>query len=119
MDDIIALAQEAGINSPDFYKLTVAHMSIETLVRFAALAQAAERNKLASWMMEKGYATGHGDTMEGLLEELGGQAIIRMVRVAEERVKAERERLKSAAECFRMCEHKGVCNEKAKSNEAD
>jgi hypothetical protein len=32
---------------------------------------------------------------------------------------AERERLKSAAECFRMCEHKGVCDEKAKSNEAD
>jgi hypothetical protein len=91
MDDIIAMAQEAGINSPDFYKLTVAHMSIETLVRFAALAQAAERNKLASWMIAQGYATGHGDTMEQLLEELGGQAIIRMVRVAEERVKAERE----------------------------
>lgn len=32
---------------------------------------------------------------------------------------AERERLKSAAECFRMCEHKGVCNEKAKSNETN
>ena len=32
---------------------------------------------------------------------------------------AERDRLKSAAECFRMCEHKGVCDEKAKSNETD
>ena len=32
---------------------------------------------------------------------------------------AERNRLQSAAECFRMCEHKGVCNEKAKSNETD
>ena len=32
---------------------------------------------------------------------------------------AERERLKSAAECFRMCEHKEVCNEKTKSNEAN
>jgi hypothetical protein len=28
------------------------------------------RNKLATWMIAKGYATGHGDTMEGLLEEL-------------------------------------------------
>jgi hypothetical protein len=41
--------------------------------RFAALAQAAERSKLASWMMAQGYATGHGDTMEGLLEELRWQ----------------------------------------------
>ncbi len=32
---------------------------------------------------------------------------------------AERARLQSAAECFRMCKHKGVCNEKAKSNEAN
>jgi len=31
----------------------------------------------------------------------------------------ERSRLQSAAECFRMCEHKGVCDEKAKSNEAN
>jgi hypothetical protein len=31
---------------------------------------------------------------------------------------AERDRLKSAAECFRMCEHKGVCDEKTKNNEA-
>jgi hypothetical protein len=30
---------------------------------------------------------------------------------------AERNGLKRAAECFRMCEHKGVCDEKAKSNE--
>jgi hypothetical protein len=30
---------------------------------------------------------------------------------------AERDRLKFAAECFRVCEYKGVCNEKAKNNE--
>jgi hypothetical protein len=56
----------------------------EILERFAALVRAderdratrenayvlAERNKLASWMIAQGYATGHGDTMEGLLEEL-------------------------------------------------
>jgi hypothetical protein len=33
-------------------------------------AVAAERNKLAAWMTAQGYATGHGDTMEQLLEEL-------------------------------------------------
>jgi hypothetical protein len=32
---------------------------------------------------------------------------------------AERERLKPAAERCRMCEYKGVCDEKAKSHEAD
>jgi endonuclease YncB( thermonuclease family) len=31
---------------------------------------ADERNKLAAWMIAQGYATGHGDTIEGLLEEL-------------------------------------------------
>jgi len=61
-DDIIRMAREAGplISTPfDVW-----------CERFAALAQAAERNKLASWMIAQGYATGHGDTMEGLLEEL-------------------------------------------------
>ena len=72
-DDIIAMAREAGIKSGDIYKLTVGHMSIETLKRFAALAQAAERNKVAAWMMAQGYATGHGDTMEQLLEEFEQQ----------------------------------------------
>jgi hypothetical protein len=61
-DDIIAMARKAGplISTPfDVW-----------CERFAALAQAAERNKLAAWMMAQGYATGHGDTIEGLLEEL-------------------------------------------------
>jgi hypothetical protein len=34
------------------------------------LGMEAERNKLAAWMMAQGYATGHGETVEGLLEEL-------------------------------------------------
>jgi hypothetical protein len=34
---------------------------------------AAERNKLAAWMHVQGYTTGHGDTIEGLLEELRWQ----------------------------------------------
>jgi urease gamma subunit len=31
----------------------------------------------------------------------------------------EREKLQLAAECYRMRKHKGVCNEKTKSNEAN
>ena len=33
----------------------------------------AEREKVAHWMRSMGYATGHGDTMEDLLDHLGTQ----------------------------------------------
>ena len=42
-------------------------------LRQAALAVAAEREKLAHWMRSMGYATGHGDSIEGLLDHLGTQ----------------------------------------------
>ena len=32
-----------------------------------------ERNQVAEWMMAKGYATGHGDSVEDLLTELEWQ----------------------------------------------
>lgn len=35
--------------------------------------RADERNKLAAWMIAKGYATGHGDTTDDLLKELEWQ----------------------------------------------
>jgi hypothetical protein len=44
-----------------------------------------ERNKVASWMMTKGYATGHGDTVEDLLQELGTEI--------EAKIAAEREEI--------------------------
>ena len=37
--------------------------------------QTDERNKVAQWMMTKGYATGHGDTTEDLLRELEWQLL--------------------------------------------
>ena len=43
------------------------------LERFASLVAAAEREKLALWMRSMGYATGHGDTIEDLLDHLGTQ----------------------------------------------
>jgi hypothetical protein len=36
-------------------------------------AAAAEREKVAHWMRNLGYATGHGDTIEDLLDHLGTQ----------------------------------------------
>ena len=32
-----------------------------------------QREIVAAWMIHRGYATGHGDTIEGLLQELGEQ----------------------------------------------
>ncbi len=32
-----------------------------------------EREKVAAWMVQRGYATGHGDTIEDLLAELEWQ----------------------------------------------
>jgi hypothetical protein len=74
MTEIIAMAREAGFklhHNPDLYDCMVA--SDEAIERFAALVRADERNKLAAWMQAQGYATGHGDTIEGLLKELEWQ----------------------------------------------
>jgi hypothetical protein len=50
-------------------------MHAEGMVTVGHMRQqiAAERNKVASWMMAQGYATGHGDTTEDLLKELEWQ----------------------------------------------
>lgn len=37
-----------------------------------------EREKVAKWMIERGYATGHGDNIEGLLKELEWQILERL-----------------------------------------
>ena len=45
----------------------------ERLREVLALVAAAEREKVARWMIRNGYATGHGDTIEDLLDELEWQ----------------------------------------------
>jgi hypothetical protein len=66
------------------------------------LGMEVERNKLASWMMAQGYATGHGDTIEGLLEELerevGFKRAELWIKRISEAVLAEREACAVAAE---------------------
>ena len=86
------MAREAGFkphHNPDLYDCMVA--SDEAIERFAALAQAAERNKLATWMIAKGYATGHGDSIEDLLQELDWQIAENWTRGMVNGVEAERE----------------------------
>ena len=90
-EDIIRMAREAGFQFPNDYDLTEPTNRLE---RFAALVAAAEREKVAAWMMSQGYATGHGDTIKDLLKELEWQI-------------AEREREACAMVCDGM-DHNGV-----------
>jgi hypothetical protein len=69
-DDIIRMAREAGLYFKDDDMICE---WLDELRCFAALVRADERSKLAAWMMAQGYATGHGDTMDGLLKELDWQ----------------------------------------------
>ena len=74
-DDIIRMARKANLHERT--KVVGGYIvnipNLENLERFAALVAAAEREKVAAWMHSKSYATGHGDTVEDLLEELEWQ----------------------------------------------
>jgi hypothetical protein len=67
-DDIIRMARECFADPDGSLELLTPE-----LTEFAALAVAAQREKLAHWMRSMGYATGHGDTIEDLLDHLGTQ----------------------------------------------
>ena len=60
------------------------------------LTSNAEREKLASWMISNGFSTGHGDSIEDLLEELTFEIKERItLRVLDEQNR-----------CARLCEEK-------------
>jgi len=84
-EDIIRMAK----NEYGIYAFTA-----DSLAEFATLVAAAEREKLAAWMIQRGYATGHGDTIKDLLRELDWQI--------EERIRNERE------VCAKACEILGA-----------
>ena len=62
-----ALAEQPA-QEPDPDELTIAYMS--GLHEGKKIGAKEGRNKLATWMMQCGFATGHGDTLEDLLDEL-------------------------------------------------
>ena len=72
-EDIIKLARGAGFEVYGTDVWITDGWWLEELERFAALVADAKREKLAAWMIERGYATGHGDTTEDLLRELEWQ----------------------------------------------
>jgi hypothetical protein len=69
--DIIRMAREAlnGVTADERKTTDLTPM----FARFYTLIVAAEREKLAHWMRSLGYATGHGDTIEQMLDHLGTQ----------------------------------------------
>jgi len=79
-DELIRMAQEAGfavqkwddgvdeVMDGDNY-----HIQTDQVIDFANLVASAERNKVAQWIMARGYSTGHGDTVEDLLTEFNWQ----------------------------------------------
>ncbi len=75
-EQVIAWAREAGVASDGPYLVPDDYV-IDGLKRFATLAYEAgrkdEREKVAQWMIQRSYATGHGDTTEDLLAELEWQ----------------------------------------------
>ena len=71
-EDIIRMAREAGFKV-DWQHADVAEIKAKRYEYFAALVADAEREKLAAWMIQRGYATGHGDTIKDLLKELEWQ----------------------------------------------
>jgi hypothetical protein len=48
-------------------------IGLEYAEKLIQLAAAEEREKVARWMIQHSYATGHGDTTEDLLKELEWQ----------------------------------------------
>ncbi len=93
-EDIIRMAREAGIHVyPEF------EGAFERFFQAAYNAGAAtDRNKLAAWMIQFGFATGHGDTMEQLLDALGSEIVDRIEFEIDVAVAAERVALEQIAE---------------------
>ena len=86
-ENIIRMAREAGIV-----------VTGEAVWKLCELVAAAERNKLAQWMIDHSYATGHGDTTEDLLDELDWQITESWSKVVVASVEAEREA------CAKLCD---------------
>jgi hypothetical protein len=84
-DDIIRMAREVGLTDWE----TSAYGN--QLEWFANLVAAEEREKVAQWMIQRSYATGHGDTTEDLLAELEWQIAENWNRAMINGVETERE----------------------------
>ena len=71
-DEIVAAEKEAQMIRDGWRKCAEGQKTTQ-YCGLLDLAVAAEREKVARWMIRKSYATGHGDTVEDLLKELEWQ----------------------------------------------
>ena len=99
-EDIIRIAREAGIEAEAD---TLCHYEgfVEPLTRFAKLVAEKEREVVANWIMDRGFATGHGDSIVDLLDQLEWQI-------------AEREREACAKLCDVLAVHPEYASEVTK-----
>ena len=76
-DEIIEMARQAGffVKDSEAYSPSVQedHELTPCLKAFAELVAAKEREVVANWILGEGFATGHGDSIVDLLDQLEWQ----------------------------------------------
>ena len=115
-DDVLRMVREIA----DKDKVDPLHNDMMTLtVDELGRLLIAEREKVAQWMMQRGYATGHGDTIEDLLAELDWQIAENWNRAMINGMKTEREACaKVAAWILKMPKNDVSAAIRARGNDA-
>jgi hypothetical protein len=72
-DEIIEMAREAGFDWSGKDLIFECFICTEELEAFAKLVAEKEREVVANWIMDRGFATGHGDSIVDLLDQLEWQ----------------------------------------------
>ena len=67
-DEIIEMARQASTTAWCYMPTTLAELEA-----FAKLVAEKEREVVANWIMDRGFATGHGDSIVDLLDQLEWQ----------------------------------------------
>jgi len=69
-EELMNMMTDMGLHEGGMENWVMDNAWVEVAKRVAA----HEREKVAQWMVERSYATGHGDTIEDLLTEIDWQA---------------------------------------------
>lgn len=72
-DEMIELARQAGFAEPERIISTDTVRCVPDLAYFAELVAAKEREVVANYIIDRGFATGHGDSIVDLLDQLQWQ----------------------------------------------
>jgi len=83
-EEIIEMGIQAGISEP----VLLLGNNLKLLTAFAKLVAQHEREAVANWIMGKGFATGHGDTIVDMLDELEWQVAEREREACAKRLEA-------------------------------